>query len=243
MSIIYIKEVYSDDLSIILRVDGILDSTSISILKTACERHTNGKQKIELDLRKLIHINREGREFLEEDSTGRHSRRISSIHRIGRKGLGKMEMKRANLIISMALELFGVLIIIECFKLEIKTLNDPGAGFFPVILAVTMCLLGLPILIGALKKSEVDAGEKTQEPGNVPFGKIAVVMAALAGYAVFLNILGSLLTFFFFMFALFWMGNPRRWLFVSGISALVAALSYLLFVILLQVPFPPGIWR
>lgn len=66
MSIIYIKEVYSDDLSIILRVDGILDSTSISILKTACERHTNGKQKIELDLRKLIHINREGREFLKK---------------------------------------------------------------------------------------------------------------------------------------------------------------------------------
>jgi hypothetical protein len=154
-----------------------------------------------------------------------------------------MEMKRANLVIALALEAFGILIIVECFKLEIKTLNDPGAGFFPVILAIGMCLLALPIFIGALKKSDVDMGKKAQGLGHVPFGKIATVLGALAGYAVFLNFLGSLLTFFFFMFGLFWMGNQRRWLFVSGVSALVAALAHLLFVTLLQVPFPPGIWR
>ena len=154
-----------------------------------------------------------------------------------------MEMKRANLVIALALEAFGILIIVECFKLEIKTLNDPGAGFFPVILAVAMCLLALPILIGALRKSGADAGKRTPGAGRIPFGKIAVVMGALAGYALFLNLLGSLLTFFFYMFGLFWMGNQRRWLFVSGVSALVAALAHLLFVTLLQVPFPPGIWR
>jgi hypothetical protein len=154
-----------------------------------------------------------------------------------------MEIKRANLIIALALEAFGILIIIECFKFEIKTLNDPGAGFFPILLAVAMCLLALPILIDALKRSNGDKGKKAQGLGHVPFGKIAIVLGALAGYAVFLNFLGSLLTFFFFMFGLFWMGNQRRWLFVSGVSALVAALAHLLFVTLLQVPFPPGIWR
>jgi len=155
-----------------------------------------------------------------------------------------VERKTANLIIALALEAFGILIIIESFKLEIKTLNDPGAGFFPVILAVAMCLLSLPILIGALKKSDGDnTGKKAEGLGHVPFGKIATVLGALAGYAVFLNILGSLLTFFFFMLGLFWMGNPQRLVLVSGVSALVAVLAHVLFVILLQVPFPPGIWR
>lgn len=150
-------------------------------------------------------------------------------------------MKKGNLVIALILEAIGVLIIVESFKLEIKSLNDPGAGFFPLILAISLCLLGLPICINALRKSVTDTGKEAEV--KPPFGKIATVIGSLAGYAVFLNILGSLITIFLLLWGLFWMGNPRRWFFVSGLSALVAVLSYVLFVVLLQVPFPAGILR
>jgi len=63
---IYIKEICSNDHLVTIQVDGILDSNSLSILKSACERHSNGKQEIELDLRKLLHVSREGRDFLKK---------------------------------------------------------------------------------------------------------------------------------------------------------------------------------
>jgi len=153
-------------------------------------------------------------------------------------------MKKANLIIGLVLEGIGIWIIIESCGLGIKTLNDPGAGFFPLVLAILLCLLGLPVIISSLKNfGSADVRKEPEEIKYTTFKKIGAVIGSLIGYAVFLNILGSLITFFLLLWGLFWMGNPRRWLFVSGLSALVAALSYLLFVFLLQVPFPAGIWR
>lgn len=66
MPMIYIKEICPNDRLVTIQVDGILDSNSISILKSACERHSNGEEEIELDLRKLLHISREGRDFLKK---------------------------------------------------------------------------------------------------------------------------------------------------------------------------------
>ena len=66
MSLIYIKEIYSNDRLITIQVDGILDSNSISALDSACERHLRENKMIELDLRELLHISREGRSFLKK---------------------------------------------------------------------------------------------------------------------------------------------------------------------------------
>jgi hypothetical protein len=66
MSMIYIKEIYSNDRLVVIQVDGILDSNSISVLASACERHLRENKIIELDLRELLHISREGRDFLKK---------------------------------------------------------------------------------------------------------------------------------------------------------------------------------
>ena len=91
--------------------------------------------------------------------------------------------------------------------------------------------------------NNAEAGKESEDKISVPFGKIGAVIASLIGYGVLLEVLGSLVTFFLLLWGLFWMGHPRKWILVSGLSAFVAALSYLLFVIILQVPFPTGIWR
>ncbi len=153
-------------------------------------------------------------------------------------------MKKANLIIALAFEGIGIWIIIESCRLGIKTLNDPGAGYFPFILSILLCLLGLPVFISSLKNfGSADVRKEAEEIKYTALKKTAPIIASLVGYAVLLNILGSLITFFLLSWGLFWIANPRRWLFVSGLSGLAAALSYLIFVILLQVPFPVGIWR
>ncbi len=63
---IYIKETFSRDDSVIIQVDGILDGESINVLREVCHRHLGSKKHVYLNLQGLIHILREGREFLRE---------------------------------------------------------------------------------------------------------------------------------------------------------------------------------
>jgi len=155
----------------------------------------------------------------------------------------KAANKKANIVIVLLIELFGILIIIESFKLEIGTINNPGAGFFPFFLAMAMCSLCFPVLINSIKESDALYEKIAQKSGEGPFWKVVVTLGLMMVYAVFLDTLGSLITFFLLMVGLFWIGNPHRWRFVLGMSALVAILANLLFITILKVPFPPGIWR
>jgi anti-anti-sigma regulatory factor len=63
---IYIKEKYLDDRSVAIHLEGILDDESIPTLKEICETHLLEKRKILLNLKDVLHINREGQEFLRE---------------------------------------------------------------------------------------------------------------------------------------------------------------------------------
>jgi hypothetical protein len=55
-----------------------------------------------------------------------------------------------------------------------------------------------------------------------------------------LNKLGFIIATFFFVGALFQLGEPRRWWALLGMSALVTLLTYLVFGLLLNVYFPRG---
>jgi len=61
---IYIKESLGNYDTVEVRVDGILDSQSVPILKNVCEVHLNADKKVLLQLDGLTHISREGRDFL-----------------------------------------------------------------------------------------------------------------------------------------------------------------------------------
>jgi len=63
---IYIKETFPNDNIAVIQVDGILDEDSLLILEEVCHRHLGKKKRVELDLHGLIHVSREGRNFLQE---------------------------------------------------------------------------------------------------------------------------------------------------------------------------------
>jgi len=66
MSLVYIKKVFSNPHSVTIRVDGILDSESIPVLKKFCQRYFRGNKEVHLELGGLRHLSREGAEFLQE---------------------------------------------------------------------------------------------------------------------------------------------------------------------------------
>ncbi len=61
---IYIKESFPNSDSVTIEVDGILDHESITALQEICDRHLKDEKRVTLHLGKLIHISREGNEFL-----------------------------------------------------------------------------------------------------------------------------------------------------------------------------------
>ena len=63
---IYIKESFLDDYSIVIQADGTLDSDSIPILKRVCERNLVPGRKVFLKLKDLICVSKEGKDFLKE---------------------------------------------------------------------------------------------------------------------------------------------------------------------------------
>jgi len=63
---IYIKEIPEGENSVIIKIDGSLEPESVSILKEVCQRHLGTKAKVTLNLEELLHISREGMNYLEE---------------------------------------------------------------------------------------------------------------------------------------------------------------------------------
>ena len=63
---IYIEEMSFSEDSVTIRVDGILDRQTIPELKKVYQRHLKMKKKVLLHLEGLIHVSREGRNFLQE---------------------------------------------------------------------------------------------------------------------------------------------------------------------------------
>ena len=67
-----------------------------------------------------------------------------------------------------------------------------------------------------------------------------IALAALFGYGMALGYLGYLLTTFLFMLSMGQLMESKGWLATTLLALLTAVLSYLLFVVLLEVQLPQG---
>ena len=63
---IYVKEKFINENTIGIWADGILDLESVPILKNVCIHHLQNKKNIMMYLGGLLHVTREGKDFLQE---------------------------------------------------------------------------------------------------------------------------------------------------------------------------------
>ncbi len=114
----------------------------------------------------------------------------------------------------------------------------PGAGFYPVIVAVFAIVVALMATASAFRSAT---------------GAVAVELAAAARHRVVISVVALVA----FCLALPWVGYPAaafafvtvvlrylgsRWTTALLTGALSAAGSYVLFAVLLDVPLPRGLW-
>lgn len=63
---IYVKEKFINENTIGIWLDGILDLDSIPILKDVCTHHLENNKSVMMYLGGLLHITREGKDFLQD---------------------------------------------------------------------------------------------------------------------------------------------------------------------------------
>lgn len=145
-------------------------------------------------------------------------------------------MRRADLLIGIALVAFAVLYYRESFEITVGFAADRlGPRFFPRLLAFALALSGL----GLIRRSVT--GRSDAEPlAPVRIGQFVLTVAITLAYAILLPTLGYLIATVLYVGALIWLLGYRNIVGLAATSAGVTAVLYLVFARALHVLVPMG---
>ena len=136
----------------------------------------------------------------------------------------------------------GVYTAVDGYRLGLGSLRHPGPGFIFFVSALALSILSLVNLAVTFVAKPKEDGDKESDSiwRGLRWQKILFVLLGAAAYAYFLNILGFLVSTFLLMVLLYKGVEPTRWWIAIVSSLITVLLSYTLFVMWLDVPFPPG---
>jgi len=138
---------------------------------------------------------------------------------------------------------FGFVIALNSYRLGLGSLQVPGPGLAPFLLGVLLVFSSIPVVLGSLRALSTHSHSiDTKIWREVNVKKIAIILAVLVGYALFLERLGFITTTLFCMITLFRIVEKHKWSAVLLATFLTVFSSYLLFVTILKVELPVRIF-
>jgi len=138
----------------------------------------------------------------------------------------------------------GVTISAWSYKTGLGTFNEPGVGFVAFASGLFIMAVGALVTVfrrpgqQKVKVAPTTAGRRFLGCG--PF-KLTYTLGLLLFYALFLDLLGYLVTTLVVLFGLFFNPSDRRWATPLVASLLSVAVTYLIFEVWLQSQLPRGI--
>ena len=145
-----------------------------------------------------------------------------------------MQNKR-DVFASVFLIVIGIAVIVWAFRLQVGTLLRPLAGFFPLLVGSGIIVLSLVLLF---------RGWLGRGPAPRPYGrwqKPAVMLAALAVYAVLLEPLGYIPSTIFIGMVTLRILGVVSWSLIAVSSVVLSVVVYVLFTQFLGVELPAGV--
>ncbi len=132
----------------------------------------------------------------------------------------------------------GLFIFIQSIRLPLGNFSRPLAGFFPLLLSTMLIIVGLLLLMTDKKTEKMVWREVPQFYLSISW-QIVILTAA---YILAFEWLGFLVASFLYLLFLFYIcGRLRVWS-ALGLAALLTIGSWGLFVKLLDLQLPRGIW-
>lgn len=125
------------------------------------------------------------------------------------------------------------------FRMPFGEMDQPGAAVFPVAVGVILALASLATLREGWR---LDRGAQIALPAGADLGRLVGLIGLLLGYVVALPWLGQIVSSMVFCAVLMRVLSDLGWTRIVVYSAIIAIGLYAVFVRLLQVPMPHGIW-
>lgn len=135
--------------------------------------------------------------------------------------------------------LFSVLMSREAFRLPMGEMKDPGAGFFPLIVAIATGLLAVAAIFHALRERPAAPEERPLE--RLRWWNLVVILAGLIVYALTLTTIGFMISTFWFMLLLLKVIEPQRWIKALAAASITAVAAELFFNALIGAQIPTGL--
>jgi putative tricarboxylic transport membrane protein len=144
---------------------------------------------------------------------------------------------------SLAWLVIGIYVAISAYRLGLGTFNQPGPGFIFFMASILLVILSVIDLcntfVGQSKRET--QGEETLVWSGLRWQKVLLVFMGMVIYIYLFKFLGFLVSTFLLMIYLFKAVEPTRW-WISILSSLITiSISYGIFSLWLNVPFPTGI--
>ena len=152
-------------------------------------------------------------------------------------------MKNRDILSSLVGLTVGLLFLAGSLREGLFRKGVPGPGFLPFFSALILMVLSLMILSPALFGKK-EKGEKPVEnffPEKDSFPKLLMALAALSLYGFALEYIGYMGTTFLFLIITSRILEREKWKGPLFLAVSTALISYLLFVVLLEVQLPRGI--
>jgi len=146
---------------------------------------------------------------------------------------------RGDRVFDLFMAALCVFYLISALQLDVGTMKDTGPGFLPVLLGtVSVFVMGL-ILINSFRKTQKKKTEDISKEGKWRF--VSCIIACCLFIPLF-ELLGPLVSVSVLVLALSKVWGARGWL-IPVVMSIVSSVSiYIVFSIILEVPFPSGIF-
>jgi putative tricarboxylic transport membrane protein len=147
----------------------------------------------------------------------------------------------AQRVLALATLLGGGLFLSQALSLPFGTAERPGAGFFPTLVALFACAVGIVATVRSFVLARGGAGSSAVPLAPEERTRVIVSIALLVLFCALLPWAGyPIVACAFVVVLLRRLGASWRGAVVTGVAS--AAVSHYLFAVLLDVPLPRGPW-
>lgn len=140
-------------------------------------------------------------------------------------------------IVSAVFLIFSCSIMVESVRLRLDDIRDPGPGFVPFFLGLTLAILSIIALIFPDTQKKMAAFWNDWQKGR----DIIFIFAGLVVYLLLVRLLGFYIDTFLLMTFLLKTFGEKGYKRALLVALLTVGATYLLFHKLLFIPFPQGI--
>ncbi len=144
-----------------------------------------------------------------------------------------------NGVLNLLLLVAGVVAVVYALRLGLGSVRQPGAGLFPFVAGVAMLAADAVLVVGSLR-AKADAAAFAFDANA--FGKVAVLIAVMAGWILAMPWLGYVVVTFVGVCVLARVFGLRGWRQPLTLAAFTSLVVYVMFDWLLFLDLPRGIF-